>query len=69
LPFTPTTVQFDPDNLTIATGTVTFNSALARIDNNIATADEKQLFETLIYPNPSTNGFTVDKNLKIKPHR
>lgn len=61
LPFTPSTVQFDPDNVTIATGTTTFNSALTQRQVMDAAA-EKELdnaFKTVVYPNPSTSEFTV----------
>lgn len=68
LPFTPSTVQFDPDNVTIATGTVIFNSgllqkpALETIEGN----DSANVFKTLVYPNPSTNEFTVNVISKDK---
>lgn len=62
LPFTPSTVQFDPDNVTIATGTVVFNSgltqkpALETMEGN----DSVTLFKTLIYPNPSAGEFSAN---------
>ncbi|TGD58600.1 M1 family aminopeptidase [Flavobacterium humi] len=61
LPFTPSTVQFDPDNVTIATGTVTFNSALTqRPSADTAAAKEMDaVFSTVVYPNPSTSEFNA----------
>ncbi|MEO8515802.1 MAG: M1 family metallopeptidase, partial [Flavobacterium sp.] len=61
LPFTPSTVQFDPDNVTIATGTITFNSALIQ-KNNSEEIIKKEMEPTLkmgIYPNPSLGEFFV----------
>ena len=64
LPFVPTTVQFDPDNVTIATGTVAFNGALAKISTQKAAIKVGSIndFKTLIYPNPSTSAFTLNVN-------
>jgi hypothetical protein len=64
LPFVPTMVQFDPDNVTIATGTVAFNGALAKISNQKAPNKVESIndFKTLIYPNPSTSAFTLNVN-------
>ncbi|MBP2282494.1 aminopeptidase N [Flavobacterium sp. CG_23.5] len=64
LPFVPTTVQFDPDNVTIATGTVEFNGALAKISTQKAAIKVGSIndFKTLIYPNPSTSAFTLNVN-------
>jgi aminopeptidase N len=66
LPFTPSTVQFDPDNVTIATGTVTFNSGLTqKMEQDALAENEKGTeFKTLLYPNPSATDFT----LKIQSH-
>lgn len=62
LPFVPTTVQFDPDNVTIATGTVSFNSALAKISSQKTAQYSESLidFKTTIYPNPTTTEFMLD---------
>ncbi len=62
LPFTPSTVQFDPDNVTIATGTVTFNSALIqkmRADEEVE-KEKEQTLKTKIYPNPSSGEFNAN---------
>ncbi|MGH2667443.1 M1 family aminopeptidase [Flavobacterium sp.] len=61
LPFTPSTVQFDPDNVTIATGSVTFNSTLTQRQSLdvVAEREIEDAFKTVIYPNPSTSEFTV----------
>jgi aminopeptidase N len=71
LPFTPSTVQFDPNNVTIATGTVVFNSGLLQKQSleTIEGNDRGNVFKTLIYPNPSANEFTfnVSSNDKSEP--
>jgi aminopeptidase N len=62
LPFTPSTVQFDPDNVTIATGTVVFNSGLAKTTSKEEQTEKRitnNELETLIYPNPSADEFTI----------
>lgn len=62
LPFTPSTVQFDPDNVTIATGTVTFNSALTQkmsADEEVE-KEKEQTLKTKIYPNPSSGEFNAN---------
>ena len=73
LPFIPSTVQFDPENVTIATGTATFNSGLTQRtgDQEIAEKNDQNQFKTLIYPNPSSNEFTLnisslDKSTPVK---
>lgn len=73
LPFIPSTVQFDPENVTIATGTATFNSGLTQRtgDQEIAEKNNRNQFKTLIYPNPSSNEFTLnisslDKSTPVK---
>lgn len=62
LPFTPSTVQFDPDNVTIATGTVTYNSALTQkgIIEEVAEMEKEQTLKTQIYPNPSSGEFNAN---------
>lgn len=62
LPFTPSTVQFDPDNVTIATGTVTFNSALTqkRGVEEVVEKEKEQTLKTEIYPNPSSSEFKAN---------
>lgn len=62
LPFTPSTVQFDPDNVTIATGTVTFNSALTQkgVAEEVAEKEKEQTLKTEIYPNPSAGEFKAN---------
>lgn len=64
LPFVPTAVQFDPDNVTIATGTVVFNGALAKISTQKLASKVENIndFKTLIYPNPSASAFTLNVN-------
>lgn len=62
LPFTPSTVQFDPDNVTIATGTVTFNSALTQkgIIEEVTEMEKEQTLKTQVYPNPSSGEFNAN---------
>lgn len=62
LPFTPSTVQFDPDNVTIATGTVTYNSALTQkgITEEVAEMEKEQTLKTQVYPNPSSGEFNAN---------
>lgn len=63
LPFTPSSVQFDPESTTIATGTVTFNAALVRrMVDDVAFASEEELSQPLVYPNPSVGEFTLHLN-------
>lgn len=65
LPFAPSTVAFDPDNVTIANGTVVYNGALAKISGNDKkeAMEKEQELEAEIFPNPSSDEFT----LKINP--
>ncbi len=62
LPFTPSTVQFDPDNVTIATGTVVFNSSLIQkpVLETMEANDSADVFRTLVYPNPSIGKFNAN---------
>ncbi|WP_300569343.1 M1 family aminopeptidase [Flavobacterium sp.] len=62
LPFTPSTVQFDPDNMTIATGTVVFNSGLTQkpVLETMEGNDSADVFKTLVYPNPSIGEFNAN---------
>jgi aminopeptidase N len=62
LPFTPTSVQFDPGNVTVATGTITFNSGLTQRLSDVSLAEDDNMlkFKTAVYPNPSANAFTLN---------
>lgn len=60
LPFTPSTVQFDPENISMATGTVTFNSSLVTKTNEpTSTLAENELERPTVFPNPSNGEFTL----------
>jgi Secretion system C-terminal sorting domain len=59
LSFTPVTIEFDPLNITMATGTVTFNPGLAGRNIFVAT-EEKPLQEKLtISPNPAHDHIVI----------
>jgi aminopeptidase N len=59
LTFTPATVSFDPENVTMATGTTTQVTPFARPTTETRISYTK----ALVYPNPANNEITVTRNL------
>jgi aminopeptidase N len=60
LPFAPATVTFDPNNVTMATGTATkINSFVPPL----AAASKISYTNTEVYPNPASNEITVARNV------
>lgn len=62
LPFTPSLVQFDPENVTIATGTVTYNAALLKLTDFVSDVKDISSINAVVFPNPSTNEFYIQIN-------
>jgi hypothetical protein len=59
LPFAPATVSFDPNNVTMATGTTTKVTGLKQVPVSL---QELIVNKMIIYPNPADDAITVQRN-------
>ena len=62
LPFAPATVSFDPNNVTMATGTTTQVSGLKQI---LPAANELVVSKMNIYPNPADNEIIIHRDQQL----
>ena len=66
LSFAPATVSFDPDNVTMATGTTTKVTSLVQ---PATTVTKISYTKTQVYPNPANNEITISRNMATSNSR